>query len=148
MILLHTEQNGFPCLELGSTSKIPDLTGLGMRCENLGFPSGSVIKNPPVSAGDAGSTPVSGRSPGEGNGNPLQYACLGNSMDRETCWAIVHGVAQSQTRLRTYTQTLFLWIRAHPLLTQDVCFLAGPHSETLGSGGHNSMHVKDLQGKV
>ena len=46
------------------------------------FPGGSVVKNLPVNAGDTGSIPGSGRSPGEGNGNPLQYSCLGNSMDR------------------------------------------------------------------
>ena len=52
-----------------------------------GFPGGSVVKNPPASAGDVGSVPGSGRSPGdggspEGNGNPLQYSCLGNLTDR------------------------------------------------------------------
>ena len=50
-----------------------------------GFPGGSAVKNPPASAGDAGevgSIPGLGRSPGEGNGNPLQYSCLGNPMDR------------------------------------------------------------------
>ena len=50
-----------------------------------GFPGGPVVKNPAVSAGDAresGLIPGSGRSPGEGNGNPLQYSCLGNPMDR------------------------------------------------------------------
>ena len=49
----------------------------------MGFLGGSVVKNPPANAGDAGSVPGSGRSPGEGNGNPLQYSCLGNPMDRE-----------------------------------------------------------------
>ena len=51
----------------------------------LGFPRGSVVKNPPANAGDtrdAGLIPGSGRSPGGGNGNPLQYSCLGNPMDR------------------------------------------------------------------
>ena len=47
-----------------------------------GFPSGSVVKNPPANAGDAGSIPGSGRSPGEENGHPLQYSCLGNPMNR------------------------------------------------------------------
>ena len=47
-----------------------------------GFPSGSVVKNPPANAGDAGSIPESGRSPGEGNSNSLQYSCLGNPIDR------------------------------------------------------------------
>ena len=50
-------------------------------------------------AGNPGSIPGSGRSPGEGNGNPLQYSCLENSMDRGAWWATVHGVAKSQTCL-------------------------------------------------
>ena len=58
----------------------------------MGFPGGSVVKNPPANAGDTGSILESGRSPGEGNGNPLQYSCLENSMDRGTWWATVHGV--------------------------------------------------------
>ena len=47
----------------------------------MGFPSGAVVKNPPVNAGDRGSILGLGRSSGEGNGNPLQYSCLGNPMD-------------------------------------------------------------------
>ena len=57
-----------------------------------------VVKNRPASAGDlrdVGSIPGSGRPPGEGNGNPLQYSCLENPMDREAWWATVHGVAKS-----------------------------------------------------
>ena len=61
---------------------------------NMGFPGSSVIKNPPTKAGDAGSIPWSGRCPGEGNGNPLQYSCLGNPMDTGTWWATVHEVAK------------------------------------------------------
>ena len=49
----------------------------------MGVPGGSVVKNPPADAVDVGSIPGSGRSPGEGNGNPLRYSCLGNPMDRE-----------------------------------------------------------------
>ena len=57
------------------------------------FPGGSVVKNLPANAGDVGSIPGSGRSPGEGNGSPLQYSCLGNPMDRATLLATVpHGV--------------------------------------------------------
>ena len=58
-----------------------------------------MVKHPPASAGDPGSIPGSGRSPGEGNGNPLQYSCLENSMDRGAWQATVHGVAKSRTGL-------------------------------------------------
>ena len=58
------------------------------------FPGGSVVKNPPASAGDMSLIPGSGKSPGEGNGNLPQYSCLGNSMDGGAWWAIVHGVAK------------------------------------------------------
>ena len=61
----------------------------------LGFPGGSAVKNPPANVGvtrDVGSIPGSGRSPGEGNGNPLQHSCLENPMDRGASQAIVHGV--------------------------------------------------------
>ena len=61
------------------------------------FPCGTVVKDPPASSGDAGSVPGSGRSPGVGNGNPLQYSCLGNPMDRGAWWAIAHEVAESWT---------------------------------------------------
>ena len=67
-----------------------------------GFPGGPVVKNPPARAGDArdaGSIPGSGRSPRKGNGNPLQYSCLGNSMDRGAWWATVHRVTKSSTQL-------------------------------------------------
>ena len=66
-------------------------------CIWLAFPGGSMVKNPPASAGDirdTGSIPGLGRFPGEGNGNPLQYSCLGNPMDRGAWWAVVHGVAK------------------------------------------------------
>ena len=59
-----------------------------------------MVKNPPASARDMGLTPGSGRSPGEGSGNPLQYSCLDNSMDRGARWAIIHGAAKSRTRPR------------------------------------------------
>ena len=64
-----------------------------------GFPRGSVVKNLPANAGDAGLIPGLGRFPGEENGDPLQYSCLGNPMDRGSCWAIVHGVKKDWTRL-------------------------------------------------
>ena len=65
----------------------------------MGFPGGSAVKNRPANAGDVGSTPDPGRSSGEGNGNPLQDSCLENSMDRGAWWAIIRGVAKSQTQL-------------------------------------------------
>ena len=61
------------------------------------MPGGSVVKNPPANAGDirdAGSNPGLGRSPGGGNGNPLQCSCLENPMDRGAWWATAHGVAK------------------------------------------------------
>ena len=58
------------------------------------LPVGSVVKNMPANAGDVGSVPELGRSPGEGNGKPLQYICLGNPMDREAWQATVHRVAK------------------------------------------------------
>ena len=62
-----------------------------------------VVKNPPAGAGDvraSGSIPGLGRSPGEGNGNPLQYSCLENPKNRGAWWATVRGVAKSRTRLK------------------------------------------------
>ena len=57
--------------------------------------------------GDPGSIPGSGRSPGEGNGNPLQDSCLENPMDRGAWWATVHGVAKSRTQLSDFTHSLY-----------------------------------------
>ena len=71
-----------------------------MQDLRMGFPGGLVVKNPPANAGDirdTGSIPVSGRSPGGGNGNPLQCSCLGNPMDRGSWRATVHGVMKSWT---------------------------------------------------
>ena len=79
------------------------------KAERLAFP----FRN----AGDPGSIPGSGKFPGEGNGNPLQYSCLGNPMDTGTWWATVHGVAKSQTRLGdftfTFTYNLVNWLSKH-----------------------------------
>ena len=55
--------------------------------------------------GELGSIPGLGRSPGEGNGNPFQYSCLENPMDRKAWWAAIHGVTKSQTRLSDFTFT-------------------------------------------
>ena len=69
----------------------------------MGFPGGSEVKATAYNAGDLGSIPGSGRSPGEGTGNLLQYSCLENPMDGEAWWATVHGVAKSQTWLSDFT---------------------------------------------
>ena len=61
------------------------------------FPGGSVVKNQPANAGDIGLIPGSGRCPEEGNGNSLQYSCLGNPKDRGAWQATVHGVKKSPT---------------------------------------------------
>ena len=71
------------------------------------FPGGSDGKASACSAGEPGSIPVLGRSPGEGNGNPLQYSCLENPMDGGVWQAIVHGFAKSWTRLSDFTFIAF-----------------------------------------
>ena len=68
-----------------------------------GFPYSTVGKESGCNAGDLGSIPGSGRSPGEGNGNPLQCSCLENPTDRGAWWATVHGVAKSRTQLSDFT---------------------------------------------
>ena len=73
-----------------------------IKADLLSFPGGAAVKNVPARAGEAkekGSVPGSGRSPGEGKGNPLQYSCLENAMNTGVWWAIVHGVATSWTQL-------------------------------------------------
>ena len=62
-----------------------------------------MVKNPPANAGDMDSIPGLGRSPGEGNGIPLQYSCLGNPMDRGAWWTTVHGVAELDRTKRLST---------------------------------------------
>ena len=79
-----------------------------MPCDRQNRSVALAVKNPPANAkdaGDSGSIPGLGRCPGGGNGNPLQYPCPGNPMDRGAWWATVHGVAKSQTRLSTHQHT-------------------------------------------
>ena len=78
---------------------------------------GSEVKASARNAGDLGSLPGSGRSSGEGNGNPLQYFCLENPMDGGAWWAIVHGVAKSGTQLSD-----FISLTVAPIVTWDVDF--------------------------
>ena len=71
----------------------------GFKILLLGFPGGSDGKESACNVGDLGLIPGSGRFPGEGNDNPLQYSCLENPMDRGAWWASGHGIAKSQTQL-------------------------------------------------
>ena len=72
-------------------------------CTQFSFPGGSVVKNLPADAENVGSIPWLGRSPGGGNGNPLQYSCQGNHMDCGAWWATVHGVTKTWIQLSDYT---------------------------------------------
>ena len=80
----------------------------------LGFPGSSEVKASACNEGDLGSIPGLGRSPGEGNGNPLHYSCLENPMDGGAWWATVHGVEKSRTWLRDFTFTFTLSEIRHP----------------------------------
>ena len=87
-----------------------------------GFPCGSVVKNLPASVGDVGLSPGLGRSLGEANGNPLQYSCQENSMDRGDWQVTAHGVAKSQTQLKCLSMQLTQHSgRSHPLGPISVC---------------------------
>ena len=80
----------------------------------MGVPGGSVVKNSPAKAGDMGSIPGSGRSPGEGNGNSLQYSCLENSMDKGTWSFIFHETAEeSDSTLQLKQQYTYVFIYVH-----------------------------------
>ena len=86
------------------------------------FPGGSEVKASASNGGDPGSIPGSGRSPGEGNGNPLQYSCLENPMDRGAWQATVHGVAKSRTQLRdftSYSYSSIFYINIHSQLPYE-----------------------------
>ena len=73
----------------------------------MGFPGGSEVTASAWNVGDPGSIPGLGRSPGEGTGNPLQYSCLENPMDRGAWWATVHGVTKSRTQLSDFISLHF-----------------------------------------
>ena len=78
---------------------------IGPGTETVYLRLGPEVKASACNAGDLGLIPGSGRSPGEGNGNPLQYSCLENPMDGGAWWATVHGVAKSWTRLSNFTHS-------------------------------------------
>ena len=104
-----------------------------------GFPSGSDGKESTCNAGDPGSIPGSGRSPGGGSGNPLQYSCLENSMDRGAWWAIVHGIIRVRhdwaTNIHTaINNTVVFQFRGMEEITQaTVSRREVTHEETWGN---------------
>ena len=112
---------GFSMQEHWSGVPLPSLLEQPTVVDCWGFQGRSVVKNVPANAGDPGSIPGSGRSPGEGNDNPLQCAFLENSLDRGARQARVHGVTKSQIGLSTHAHRQLLrrnwrtW-NSHPLL--------------------------------
>ena len=112
----------FVAFTLMSNLSLFDILRVRTRIEGL-FPfflhpkniDNAVLENLPANAGDKGSIPGSRRSPGRGNGNPLQYSCLGIPMDRGA-WRAVHGVAESHTALSTHTHKIY-WLLFHPFFS-------------------------------
>ena len=95
------------------------------KVEGKGFPNSSVGKESACNVGDPGSIPGSGRSPGEGNGYPLQYSCLENPKDRGAWWAAVYGVAQSWTRLKQLSSSSKLHYGIAAIKLKDAYSLEG-----------------------
>ena len=93
-----------------------------------GFP-GLVVKDPPANAGAAGLIPGSGRSPGEGNGNPLQYSCLKDPLDRDAWWATVPGISRVGHNLTTKQQVLEVGLERRAFVCQG---------RAVGKGRRNS----------
>ena len=77
---------------------------------NMGSPGGTAVKNLPANSRNMGSIPGSGRSPGVGNGNKLQYSCLENPRDRGAWWATVLRVAKSQTQLKRFSTDAHIYV--------------------------------------
>ena len=95
----------------------------GKVLQLMGFPRWLDCKESACNAGDLGSIPASGRSPGKGNGNPLQYSCLENSMGRGAWWATVHGAV---TRFSNWTAIALTWpdrVHAHSRVIVTVLIL-------------------------
>ena len=101
IVLLLCQAKRAPVGSGPSKPVCPNLGGFGETL--IDFSRGSEVRAFACNAGDLSSIPGSGRSPGEGNGNPLQYSCLENHMDRGAWWATVHRVTKSQTQLIDFT---------------------------------------------
>ena len=114
LILWHS---AFFIVQLLFSRKFIILHVLSTSC----FPGSLDGKASANNAGDTGSIPGLGRSPGKGNGNPLQYSCLENPMDPGAWWATVHGVAKSRTRLSDFSSLLL-----HHSLKQFLCLEISP----------------------
>ena len=111
----------------------------------VGFPGGSEVKASACSEGDLRLIPGSGRSPGEGNGNSLQYSCLENPMDGGAWWATVHRVAKSRTRLSDFTFTFHLHALDKEMVTPSSVLAwrkkgAGKSGGLLSMGLHRVRH--------
>ena len=127
--------------------KALECLGFCVHCLRVGFSGGSDSKESVCSAGDAGSIPGSGRSPGRGHGNPLQYSCLENSMDTGPWWATVYGVAKSRAQLVTNTFTLrveslffkVIWLSCKCALLAFKARYAGPSSSWCRARGLGSV---------
>ena len=100
--LKWTKLNCVLATGLSDESHFPSKLLLAIICQINGFPGGSDSTESACNAGDPGLIPGLWRSSGEGNGNPFQYSCLENSMDRGAWWATVHGVSKSQIWLRNF----------------------------------------------
>ena len=120
----------------------------------MGFPGGSVVKKLPANARDMGLIPGLERSPRGRNGNPLQYSCLGNLMDRGTLWAIEHGVTESNMTEHTCAHTAFTYPSASWALTplspqgnpQKMCVKWADRSpEGPSSRGKPALHGAQVQ---
>ena len=101
------------------------------------FPHGSVVKNLPANAGDTGSIPGLGRSPGEGKDSPLQYACLENSMGRGAWWATVHGVTEESdtTQGLNDNNKLADWAAGSMQVTESILHVDHPRRRTNNQTG-------------
>ena len=111
-----TSRSGLDTLHMDLILANTYLTGI------KGFPGSWDGKESAYNAGDLGSIPGSGKSPGEGNGNPLQYSCLENPMDGGAWWATVHWVTKSRTRLSDFT-FIFISLTSWPLKSPLVSYM-------------------------